>query len=120
MERGGWGEPNKYPNREAVETRLEHICMNVRDIFKGSVSLYSCYSYETKAGKASPRPKGTEADPRWDPANRKPKPGMLLTAMKDLQVSPSETIFIGDMITDEEAAKSAGVSFQYAVDFFQR
>ena len=49
---------------------------------------------------------------------RKPRPGMLLEAMKDAGVSPSETIFVGDYETDEQAAENAGVSFFWAKEFF--
>ena len=40
---------------------------------------------------------------------RKPQPGMLLKAMQALQVSSSQTCFIGDSITDLQAAQSAGI-----------
>jgi D-glycero-D-manno-heptose 1,7-bisphosphate phosphatase len=42
---------------------------------------------------------------------RKPKPGMLLQAQKDLLFDISETYFIGDDDRDGEAAKSAGAKF---------
>ena len=45
---------------------------------------------------------------------RKPSPGMLLRAMRDYRVDPSECVMYGDMPTDYEAAASAGVSFQFA------
>ena len=51
---------------------------------------------------------------------RKPNPGMLLQAMEDAGVSPQETIYVGDMDTDKEAAENAGVMFYWAEDFFKR
>ncbi|MAT82770.1 MAG: D-glycero-beta-D-manno-heptose-1,7-bisphosphate 7-phosphatase [Gammaproteobacteria bacterium] len=39
---------------------------------------------------------------------RKPAPGMLRAAMAALDVSPDETIFVGDAIRDVEAAHAAG------------
>ena len=41
---------------------------------------------------------------------RKPKPGMLLKAARDLNLGLAGSIMIGDAITDMEAARAAGVS----------
>ncbi|KJV08547.1 hypothetical protein VZ95_17095 [Elstera litoralis] len=43
---------------------------------------------------------------------RKPGPGMLLEAMRQHRVSPAETLFIGDAVTDAEAAQAAAVAFR--------
>ena len=40
---------------------------------------------------------------------RKPKPGMLLSAMSEFDVSPEETVFVGDSWRDAHAAANAGV-----------
>ena len=42
---------------------------------------------------------------------RKPSPHMILELCDRLNVSPSETIFIGDRDTDKECAKRAGCHF---------
>jgi len=39
---------------------------------------------------------------------RKPKPGLLLKASKDLNIDLSDSIFLGDLATDIEAGKKAG------------
>lgn len=44
-----------------------------------------------------------------DSFDRKPNPGMILKAIKDYNIDPSQSIFIGDNKTDEEASKNAGV-----------
>ncbi len=49
---------------------------------------------------------------------RKPQPGMLLRIMDHYGVSPAETLFVGNALTDEEAARRAGTSFAFANDFF--
>lgn len=49
---------------------------------------------------------------------RKPKPGMLLRLMHRFNVTRRETLFVGDMDKDEEAARRAGVRFMWARDFF--
>jgi len=40
---------------------------------------------------------------------RKPSPGLLFQAIKEYEISPSKSIFIGDDWTDIEAAKQANV-----------
>ncbi len=48
-------------------------------------------------------------DPPWAAtARRKPGPGMLREAMTRFRASPQETVFIGDSLTDLQAAASAG------------
>jgi len=42
---------------------------------------------------------------------RKPKPGLLLRAAANAGLLPSECVFIGDSMTDYEAAKAAGMIF---------
>lgn len=55
---------------------------------------------------------------RQDDYNRKPKPGMLFMAMAFHQVMPADTLYVGDRPEDEQAAKNAGVAFQWASSFF--
>ena len=40
---------------------------------------------------------------------RKPKPGMLIKAIKDLNIDPQKSILIGDKVTDTEAGKLAKI-----------
>ena len=44
----------------------------------------------------------------------KPAPDQLLYTMAYLNVDPSETVYVGDMIYDQQAASRAGVHFEYA------
>lgn len=41
---------------------------------------------------------------------RKPEPGMLLEALHDFKAGASEAVFVGDAVTDLEAAYRAGVA----------
>ena len=50
--------------------------------------------------------------------NRKPGPGMLLDIMHYLDTDKEHTLFVGDRPEDEQAAKAAGVRFQWAKDYF--
>lgn len=49
---------------------------------------------------------------------RKPAPGMLFDLMQRLRFEPANTIYIGDMESDRQAAEAAGVRFVWASDFF--
>jgi D-glycero-D-manno-heptose 1,7-bisphosphate phosphatase len=49
---------------------------------------------------------------------RKPAPGMLRRAMARHGAAPGETLFVGDLDIDREAAARAGVRFTWAWDFF--
>lgn len=49
---------------------------------------------------------------------RKPKPLMLTRLMRRFRAGRRETIYIGDMETDEEAARRAGANFIWAHEFF--
>jgi histidinol phosphatase-like enzyme len=62
-------------------------------------------------------PKGPEPYRSMAP-RRKPSPAMIFEAMTLHHAGPSETIFIGDLPTDEEAALAAGVEYQHPREFF--
>jgi histidinol phosphatase-like enzyme len=49
---------------------------------------------------------------------RKPKPLMLVRLMHRFRVRRDETLFVGDMERDKEAARRAGVRFLWAHEFF--
>ncbi len=49
---------------------------------------------------------------------RKPSPLMLIRLMHRFNVRRGETLFVGDMERDEEAARRAGVRFMWAHQFF--
>jgi D-glycero-D-manno-heptose 1,7-bisphosphate phosphatase len=50
---------------------------------------------------------------------RKPNPGMLLRIMQALGVGSTETLFVGDLEIDHEAARRAGTRFMWAQEFFR-
>lgn len=45
---------------------------------------------------------------------RKPAPGMLLQAADMFKVQPAEIVYVGDMESDEAAARAAGARFRWA------
>jgi len=52
-------------------------------------------------------------------ACRKPGPLMLEQLMDFWGVNPEETLFVGDMESDRQAAENAGCDFVWARDFFR-
>ena len=50
---------------------------------------------------------------------RKPRPGMLIAAMRHFNCLPEQTIMIGDRDDDMYAAHRAGTGFEWAKDFFK-
>lgn len=49
---------------------------------------------------------------------RKPEPGLLLRHLAHFGVAPAEALFVGDLDSDAEAARRAGIPFRRAADFF--
>jgi len=49
---------------------------------------------------------------------RKPRPEMLLRLMRRFRAGPHETLFVGDLPTDEETAFNAETHFAWAHEFF--
>jgi D-glycero-D-manno-heptose 1,7-bisphosphate phosphatase len=74
--------------------------------------IYIC-PYHAKA-------RGPRADKQFAREDdcRKPNPGMLIQALADFVVNPEQAFYVGDMETDHQAAKSAGMRFYLADEFF--
>jgi len=53
-------------------------------------------------------------------ACRKPAPGMLTAILSYYGAAPQEALFVGDSPLDREAARRAGISFEWADRFFGR
>jgi D-glycero-D-manno-heptose 1,7-bisphosphate phosphatase len=49
---------------------------------------------------------------------RKPEPGMLREILRRFDAGPAEALFVGDLEIDREAARRAGVAFEWAHEFF--
>ena len=49
---------------------------------------------------------------------RKPNPEMLLRLMRRFRASPDQTLYVGDMDRDREAARRACARFMWAHEFF--
>jgi HAD superfamily hydrolase (TIGR01662 family) len=108
----------KYPTAEQIEERMEALLKSLGA--DGQVPVYVSYRYRTKEGYWTPVGEQQQDQPRWQKDWRKPLPGMLVQAMQDAGVPPEQTLFVGDRIDDQGAAEAAGVSFEWAQDFFSR
>ena len=53
-------------------------------------------------------------------SDRKPQPGMLIGLMRMMNVKPRDTIMVGDQESDRQAARAAGVYFEWANEFFSK
>ena len=117
MEQAGFGDPEQYPTEAQARAHIQRVIDQLHPSFKP----YVCFAYQSqRSGKWSPTPPGCEGLPEWNPANRKPAPGMLLQAMKDAGVGPEQTTYVGNDIEDYMAAKAAKCKFRYAQEFFGR
>ena len=116
-----FGEPDKLPSQEDVLERIGSIERKLRELWAGDLTIFIAFRFLSKGGKWGPIPFNSKTDPRWNQDWRKPGGGMIREAMKWAKISPfesSKVLMIGDMDTDEGAAKSANVRFQRAPNFF--
>ncbi|MBA3872579.1 MAG: HAD-IIIA family hydrolase [Anaerolineae bacterium] len=65
-------------------------------------------------------PNGKTKSARRESRFRKPSGGMIEYLMDAFGVSKADTVYIGDMDSDQQAAEAAGVAFEWAKDFFGR
>ena len=121
MEIGRFGDPTTLPTQAEVETRINAIVQNIREIWPGELHVFMAFRYQSKnSQKWGPSIKRID-DQRWNQDWRKPGPGMIRAAIKAAKVSPFELgkiLMVGDMDSDELAAKNAGVRFRKAPHFF--
>jgi len=125
------GEWKLLPNVKSVMRDLTQrgtflgIASNQRGVSLGYLSadmaydlLVDCFVEATgcwpKSGAILLCTHGSEEECKY----RKPKPGMLNCIMDHWDIKPEETLFVGDMDSDREAAENAGTDFMWAKDFF--
>ena len=102
------------------------VASNQGGVGMGYLSYETAYQLLTDMaaaalGVASPPPGSIEMCPHAPHLNcpcRKPKPAMLIRLMHRFRVPRDQTLFVGDMDRDEEAARRARVRFMWAWDFF--
>lgn len=81
-----------HPGKEGAEWHeaAEQVARDLKRMLTGRVSVYP--------------------DSDW----RKPAPGLLLSAARFFDVQPSDILFVGDLDSDEAAARAAGARFSWA------
>ncbi len=72
-----------------------------------AIHLFMCEEIRMKGGRVDDIFTCTDT-PERATYRRKPKPGMLIEAMEKFKTTPEDTYFIGDALTDMEAALAAG------------
>ncbi len=82
-----------------VDLCNQRVCELVKQISDGVIDRFYYCPYH---------PEGTVAEYRQEHPWRKPQPGMLLQAAKDLKLDLSQSWMIGDAMRDIEAGKAAG------------
>ena len=129
MQTNSFGEPESLPSQDEVEKRINLIVAAIKKVYPVDFPVLMAFRFQSKGdaenGKKprwGPVPFNCKSDPRWKQEWRKPNPGMILTAMTKCGLSMFEkkkALMIGDMDTDEAAAKAAGVSFKRAPKIFK-
>lgn len=88
-----------HQTREDVESRMLAICTQLRNHTGAEVHSYVSYEYDDF---------------------RKPLPGMAHKAAADLAIDLTDSIMVGDMLSDAEFAANAGIgTFIWAEDYFK-
>lgn len=88
-----------------IQAEIQRTAMGI-----GAAYVSICYNIANE--KALPQYFHKD-DPR-----RKPNPGMLLEIIEAARVTKGDVLYVGDRPEDEQAAKNAGVVFQWNTDFF--
>jgi hypothetical protein len=118
MESGGFGEPEKFPTEASARHHIDSVNAQLPG---GPYPVFVCFAYQSKSsGKWAPIPDGCGDDPEWDPAYRKPAPGMIFRALREVGGTRATTLLVGDAQEDYEAARQAEVSFRWAGAYFNR
>jgi HAD superfamily hydrolase (TIGR01662 family) len=113
----------KYPSADELMQRFariqEQIARGASPQVAQNIRWYACFAYQLRDGRWTPAPPDTDRPEWWDPANRKPNPGMLLQAMETTGAQPATTLMVGDRQDDRRAARQARCSFMWAEQFFE-
>ena len=113
-----WGSPGR--GRVAFG-----IASNQAGIQKGYLTAETAYRLLADTAKAAVGFRPIEGSIRFCPhgkgdgcACRKPRPLMLERLMDFWGVEPEQTLFVGDMESDRQAAENAGCDYKWARAFF--
>ena len=90
-----------YYTEEDFEVVTDHMLRCFREQGVIIDAVYHCPHHATEGF----------GDFKMDCDCRKPKPGMLLKAAKELDIDLSESVMIGDKVSDMVAGKAAGVKY---------
>ena len=93
------GVAHGHQTKEDIEGRVLAICTQLRNHTRAQVHCCIAYAYDY---------------------DRKPSPGMAYKAALELELDLAGSTMVGDMATDEEFAKAAGIgTFIWASEYFK-
>lgn len=96
-----------YQTEEQVWSKMAHVIALMR-LWRCPVTVHMAFEHPEAKIEAFKGSNGM----------RKPGPGMLLQALKAHGVNKQDSLFVGDMETDEQAALTASVPYRRAEEFF--
>jgi len=110
----GWGDPGSLPDIDAVSGRLQSIVARI----PLPVDLFVSYAWKSRLGGWSHTPIEYAGQPEWARSWRKPRPGMILAAMRNAQVDgPGKALVVGKD-NDRLAALKARCDFMNSERFY--
>jgi len=91
------------------------------ELFPEMREIYFCPDFEgRKCFRVTRHNAHNHSQTKWFRQYRKPQPGMLKLAMVRHNHLPDNCLYVGDRPEDEEAARRAGVQFQWVADWIEQ
>lgn len=97
-----------YQTEDEVRIKIAGVIAQLEFFWSRPFSVHVCFNH----------PEASVDLYKYDDIRRKPSDGMLHEAMRYHKVLPHQTLYTGDMETDELAAVAAGVSYMDHSKFF--
>lgn len=112
------GQAHKYPSPAEAESRVWRVAARL-GIERPLVYMSFAYRFQNTSQWIE-TPFECALDMRWSRNWRKPNPGMINQALRDLELLPNEGLMVGNHERDRLAAVAAGVPFQRCGEFFRQ
>lgn len=104
------GVARGYFSEEMIETVHKRLQQDLENNGARLDAIYYCAHH----------PSVGEPPYRFDCDCRKPKPGMIRRAVKDLQIDPASSWMVGDRYSDIELARNAGINSAFVMTGYGR
>ena len=97
--------PSKYPTVREEEYRLRNVAGRLGI---SPQAVHVSFALQFASGRWVQTPHEHASDPRWARNLHKPQPGLVLKAMSQFGVKPTETLLVGHPPVNSETAARAG------------